>query len=90
MKLTGKALVPLLATGMIASSAAACAQAPAPVYANCTVMHAKYPHGVGLPGAVDHVRGTTRPVTTFYRSVVIYRANVRLDADRDGIACERL
>ncbi len=91
MKLIGKALLPLVATGMIASAATGCLPVPhPPVFRNCTALHVKFPHGVGLPGAVDHVRGSTRPVTTFYRSAAIYQANKVLDADRDGIACERL
>jgi len=65
---------------------------PAPtaqVFANCTDMHAVYPHGVGRPGAVDHVRGSTRPVTSFLVSEGLYNANSFSDADGDGIACEK-
>ncbi len=65
---------------------------PAPtaqVFANCTAMHAVYPHGVGRPGAVDHVRGSTRPVTSFFVSEELYNANSFSDADGDGIACEK-
>ena len=65
---------------------------PAPtaqVFANCTDMHAVYPHGVGRPGAVDHVRGSTRPVTNFFVSEELYNANSFSDADGDGIACEK-
>ena len=58
-------------------------------FTNCTAMHAEYPHGVGLVGAVDHTSGS-KPVTTFYRSNTIYNANTKLDADHDHIACERL
>ncbi len=65
---------------------------PAPaaqVFANCTDLHVVYPHGVGRPGAVDHVRGSTRPVTTFFVSEELYNANSFSDADGDGIACEK-
>jgi hypothetical protein len=48
-----------------------------------------YPHGVGLPGARDHVTGKTKPVTTFKVSKPIYTANTRLDGDKDHVACER-
>ncbi|MBA8793819.1 hypothetical protein FHX74_001424 [Friedmanniella endophytica] len=62
-------------------------------YKNCTALHKKYPHGVGKSGAKDRVRGKTKPVTTFKRSTKIYKAvvkaNKRLDADKDGVACEK-
>jgi hypothetical protein len=57
------------------------------VFANCTAMHAQYPHGVGRSGAVDHVR-SGKPVLNFYRSDAIYNANTKSDADHDGVACE--
>lgn len=52
-------------------------------------MHALYKHGVGMPGATDHVRGSTKPVTDFYVSKSLYDANIGSDRDHDGIACER-
>lgn len=66
---------------------------PAPVgaqvFANCAALNAIYPHGVGLPGAVDHVSGSSKPVTTFTRSTALYEANTARDRDGDGIACEQ-
>jgi hypothetical protein len=59
------------------------------VFDNCTDMHGTYPHGVGLPDAVDHTRSGANPVTNFYRDADIYNANSDSDADGDGIACER-
>ena len=58
------------------------------VFANCKALNAKYPHGVGLVGAVDH-KLSGKPVTNFYRSNAIYNLNRARDADHDGIACER-
>jgi hypothetical protein len=58
-------------------------------YANCTALHKAYPHGVAKTGAKDKVKGKTRPVTTFTVNTAIYRRNTRLDADHDGVACER-
>jgi len=52
-------------------------------------MHTVYPHGVGRPGAVDHTVSGTGAVTTFYPSADLYNANRLLDADGDGIACEK-
>lgn len=57
-------------------------------YANCTALNAVYPHGVGRPGAVDHVT-SGKPVTTFFVSLSLYTANTGLDRDKDGIACEK-
>lgn len=54
-------------------------------FRTCEAMWAKYPHGVGLPGAKDEkiAPGTGgKVVTNFRRSVVIYTANKRLDLDR--------
>ncbi len=61
---------------------------PAPrVYANCAALNRVYPHGVGLPGAVDRTSGTR--VTTFTRDAATYRLNTGRDRDKDKIACER-
>jgi Excalibur calcium-binding domain len=61
-----------------------------PIFKNCTAMHAKYKHGVGLTGAKDKVTSKSdKPVTNFYRSNAIYKANKKLDRDHDGIACEK-
>jgi hypothetical protein len=72
-------------------SLAATATIPAR-WKNCTNVHKKYPHGVGKRYAHDRTSGT--PVTNFYRSTRLYKIamsyNKRLDADKDGIACEKL
>ena len=63
--------------------------ATVPVFKNCAAMNAKYAHGVGKPGAKDHVT-SGKPVTTFYASAAIYAANPKtLDRDKDGIMCEK-
>ena len=58
---------------------------------NCTNLNKAWPHGVGLAKAKDRTSGT--PVTNFYRNTTAYRAadghNGTLDADNDGIACEK-
>jgi len=72
----------------VAPSASAAATG---IYKNCTALHTKYAHGLGRVGAHDHTSGT--PVTNFYRSTKLYKVamshNKRLDADKDGIACEK-
>ncbi len=72
-----------------APAAPAPAAPTAQVFANCTDLHVVYPHGVGRPGAVDQVGGSTRPVTTFFVSEDLYNANSFSDRDGDGIACEK-
>lgn len=70
--------------------ASALSSASATKFKNCTALNKKYPHGVGKPGAVDKVRGSTAPVTTFTVSASLYKANKKSDRDKDGIACEKL
>lgn len=74
----------------VASSLASTATIPYR-WQRCSHVNAKYPHGVGRRFAHDHTSGT--PVTNFYRSTRLYLIamsyNKRLDADKDGIACEK-
>jgi len=67
-----------------------CGPTNPPVYSSCDSLNRTFPHGVGRSGAVDQVRGSTQPVTTFYVSSWIYSGNTARDGDKDGIACERL
>jgi hypothetical protein len=57
-------------------------------FSNCKALNAKYPHGVGRPGARDKTKSGDL-VTTFKRSLRLYRLNKGLDRDKDGIACEK-
>lgn len=88
--LFGATVVPASATGVAASTRGNAASATG-IYQNCTALHTKYKHGVGRSNAHDHTSG--KPVTTFTRSTSAYNTamshNKRLDADRDGIACEK-
>jgi Excalibur calcium-binding domain len=63
--------------------------AGATVFANCAALNAVYPHGVGRTGAVDHVSGSSKPVTDFLVNDALYKANSGSDRDGDGIACEK-
>lgn len=81
-------LVSVLAIGLAGAWGVAPAEATvARHYKNCTALHVKYPHGVGLPGAHDHTSG--KAVTTFSRNRAVYLANTSLDRDHDKIACEK-
>jgi Excalibur calcium-binding domain len=61
-----------------------------PRFPNCAALNAVYPNGVGREGAVDGVRGNTKPVTNFLVDTALYNAQPRtLDGDNDGVACEK-
>lgn len=87
-----------LASAVITALAASTLTLAGPVSAhttglhdNCTNLNRTWPHGVGLAHARDRSSGT--PVTNFYRNSAAYRAaeghNGTLDADNDGVACEK-
>lgn len=60
-------------------------------YRNCTDLQRVHRHGVGKKGAVDKVRGrvTASRVKTFLVNSALYAKNVKLDRDKDGVACEK-
>jgi len=63
------------------------------LWQRCSHVNKRYPHGVGKRYAHDHTKSGANPVTNFYRSTRLYKIaigyNKRLDADKDGIACEQ-
>lgn len=73
----------------VAAPANVSVAAAARKFANCTALNRVYPHGVGKNGAVDRVKGKTKPVTNFTRNNAVYAANTKSDADKDGVACEK-
>ena len=73
----------ILATASIAFTTTGCEE-----FQNCDDLRSKFPHGVGMPGAIDSTSDST-PVTTFEVNDVYYKFNDHLDRDNDGIACER-
>lgn len=83
-------LAAALCTGIVGAPAADAAVAKPRVFINCPQLNQVYPHGVGKVGAHDRGKGKNfRPVTTFKRDNALYRANLKRDADKDGIACEK-
>lgn len=64
------------------------ASARAVSYSNCTDMHVHYRGGVARPGAHDHRRHGGHAEYRPFVSRPLYEANIALDADHDGIACE--
>ena len=91
----GRVMAGVLAVSVVLAGGMVVGAAPEPVYAaryfaNCTKLNKVYHHGVGKPGAHDHVSGHTRKVTNFYKNKALYNANSGKDRDHDGIACEKL
>lgn len=63
-------------------------------YSSCKKLNKRYHHGVGLPDKKNRIvnrrTGKIRYAVSYHKvSKSLYRANKRLDRDRDGIACER-
>lgn len=60
-------------------------------YVNCTALTKVYKNGVAKAGVkYNKVSGVNRAFKYKpYYSTAIYTANVKLDGDKDGIACER-
>ena len=55
-------------------------------FKNCTELNKVYPGGVSKPGAVNKGGATKKePIV----DADLYKANIKSDRDKDGIACER-
>lgn len=88
LRVIGCTLVAVALTG--ATTSVADAAVKPQKYANCAALNKVYQHGVGKPGARDKVAAGAKPVTTFTKSLKIYKLQSRgLDRDKDGIACEK-
>jgi hypothetical protein len=62
------------------------ANAAAKKFKNCTELNKVYPGGVAKPGAVNKGGATKRqPII----DAALYKANIKSDRDKDGIACEK-
>jgi opacity protein-like surface antigen len=80
-----KFIVIAAAAALAATAAiAAPADASARHFRNCTAMHKVYPHGIAKSRAAARAHGWEAKV-----SASLYKANKRMDRDRDGVACER-
>jgi hypothetical protein len=60
--------------------------AAAKKFKNCTELNKVYPGGVAKPGAVNKGGATKKQPTV---NAALYKANIKSDRDKDGIACER-
>ena len=83
----------LLAVGTALPVATTSADAAPVKYKNCTALNKKYPHGVKKSAATKdrYVSGGKTRVRASKARVdaKLYQANVKLDRDKDGIACEK-
>jgi Excalibur calcium-binding domain len=56
-------------------------------FKNCTAVHKTYPHGIArsakAAATANGLHGTPKI------SLALYKANSKMDRDRDGVACER-
>ncbi len=62
------------------------ANAAAKKFKNCTELNKVYPGGVAKPGAIN--KGGAIKKEPFI-DAAIYKANIKSDRDKDGIACEK-
>jgi hypothetical protein len=60
--------------------------AAAKKFKNCTELNKVYPGGVAKPGAVN--KGGAIKKEPFI-DAALYKANIKSDRDKDGIACEK-
>jgi hypothetical protein len=82
------AAVVLTPLSLTSANAAAPMPAKGKVFKNCTALNKAYPHGVALKkGVKDKTKG--KAVRTYKVNTLVYKANKRLDRDKDGIACEK-
>jgi hypothetical protein len=89
----GIVLAAVAVTGL--GSAATAQAATATKYANCTAVHKVYSGGIAKKATtvntVHHTNGTVEKRKlkgTVKKDDALYNANSKLDADKDGIACE--
>jgi hypothetical protein len=62
------------------------ANAAAKKFKNCTELNKVYPGGVAKPGAINKGGATKKqPII----DAALYKANIKSDRDKDGIACEK-
>jgi hypothetical protein len=80
-----KIIIILLVLGLSFSFNPA-ANAAAKKFKNCTELNKVYPGGVAKPGAVNKGGATKKQPTV---NAALYKANIKSDRDKDGIACEK-
>jgi hypothetical protein len=81
----------LASTATVAVPLPAQAAPTAKVYANCTAIHRDYTGGIAKAGVkYNRVSGVNRALKGKVKfSTDLYKANIKSDRDRDGIACEK-
>jgi hypothetical protein len=80
-----KIIIILLVLGLSISFNPA-SNAAAKKFKNCTELNKVYPGGVAKPGAINKGGATKKQPTV---NAALYKANIKSDRDKDGIACEK-
>ena len=80
-----KLFVTTLVLGCILSSTSA--NAAAKVFKNCTELNKVYPGGVSKSASATNKGGKTKKAPTV--DAKLYKTIVKMDRDKDGIACEK-
>ncbi len=75
----------VLAVGLTAGLSNS-AFAAAKKFKNCTELNKVHPGGVAKPGSVNKGGATKNQPTV---NAALYKANIKSDRDKDGIACEK-
>jgi len=81
-----KKLIILVCSATLTVSQFQVSYAAAKKFKNCTELNKVYPGGVAKSGAVNK-GGVTKNEPTI--DSALYKANFKLDRDKDGIACEK-
>jgi hypothetical protein len=90
--MTPRLLIAVALVGPLAVVEPTAAQAKGPAivdYHSCTTLHLHYRGGVARPKAVDHRKGGGHAKYKPYVNAALYQANIAMDRDHDGIACEQ-
>ncbi|VEF47439.1 excalibur domain-containing protein [Bacillus freudenreichii] len=85
-----KILATILGVGLIfgfSSIDSAGAKTKVKTYKNCTGLNKDYKGGVAKSSKTKNKGGKTKYKP--YVSASLYKANIKMDRDKDGIACER-
>ena len=81
-----KKLIILVCSAALTISQFQISYAAAKKFKNCTELNKVYPGGVAKPGAVNKGGATKKKP---FIDAALYKANIKSDRDKDGIACEK-
>lgn len=76
----------ILLSVVLVTSFSTHSNAAAKKFKNCTELNKVYPGGVAKPGTVNKGGATKKEP---FVDAALYKANIKSDRDKDGIACEK-